>query len=67
MNSGSYTQICRQFGDLSVLPTSAFFDGLVPGDEVEVAIETGVSLYLAIDATAGQCQTLRMTTARTTP
>ena len=31
-------------------PTSAFFYGLVPGDEVEVALEAGVSLYLALDA-----------------
>jgi pyruvate carboxylase len=45
-----FDEAVRQFGDLSVLPTSAFFNGLAPGDEVEVALETGLSLYLALDA-----------------
>jgi pyruvate carboxylase len=45
-----FEEAVRQYGDLSVLPTSAFFNGLAPGDEVEVALETGVSLYLALDA-----------------
>jgi len=40
----------RQYGDLSVLPTSAFFYGLVPGEEVEVSLGAGVSLYMAVDA-----------------
>ena len=43
-------EAARQYGDLSVLPTKAFFYGLNPGEEVEVALETGVSLYLALDA-----------------
>ena len=45
-----YEEAVRQFGDLSVLPTSAFFYGLAPGEEVEVALGAGVSLYLALDA-----------------
>ena len=40
----------RQYGDLSVLPTAAFFYGLAPGQEVEVFLGAGLSLYLAIDA-----------------
>ena len=45
-----YEEAVRQYGDLSVLPTSAFFYGLAPGEEVEVALGAGVSLYLALDA-----------------
>jgi pyruvate carboxylase len=45
-----YEEAVRQYGDLSVLPTSAFLYGLAPGEEVEVALGAGVSLYLAIDA-----------------
>jgi pyruvate carboxylase len=45
-----YEEASRQYGDLSVLPTSGFFYGLVPGDDVEVALGAGVSLYLALDA-----------------
>jgi pyruvate carboxylase len=40
----------RQFGDLSVLPTSAFFYGLTPGEEIVVSLGAGLSLYLALDA-----------------
>ncbi len=45
-----FEDACRLYGDLSVLPTSAFFYGLAPGSEVEVPLEAGVSLYLAVDA-----------------
>jgi pyruvate carboxylase len=45
-----FEEATRQYGDLSVLPTSVFFYGLVPGDEVEVPLGAGVSLYLALDA-----------------
>ncbi len=45
-----YEEAVRQYGDLSVLPTSAFFYGLAPGEEVEVPLDAGVSLYLALDA-----------------
>ena len=45
-----FEEATRQYGDLSVLPTSAFFFGVPPGQEVEVALGAGVSLYLAVDA-----------------
>lgn len=38
------------FGDLSLLPTRAFFYGLNPGEEVEVSLGTGVSIFLSVDA-----------------
>lgn len=45
-----FDDAARQYGDLSVLPTAAFFYGLAPGEEVEVSLGAGVSLYLAVDA-----------------
>jgi pyruvate carboxylase len=45
-----FEESSRQYGDLSVLPTKAFFYGLALGEEVDVALEAGVSLYLAVDA-----------------
>jgi pyruvate carboxylase len=48
--SKDFDEAVRQYGDLSVLPTSVFFYGLVPGAEVEVPLEAGFSLYLAVDA-----------------
>ena len=45
-----FEEATRQFGELSVLPTSTFFYGLSPGDEVEVTLDAGLSLYLAVDA-----------------
>jgi len=38
------------FGDLSTVPTRAFFYGLDPGEEVEVQLTPGVSLFLGVDA-----------------
>ena len=40
----------RTFGDLSSVPTRPFFYGLVHGEETEVSIGPGVSLFLTIDA-----------------
>jgi pyruvate carboxylase len=48
--SKDFDEAVRQYGDLSVLPTSVFFYGLAPGAEVEVPLEAGFSLYLAVDA-----------------
>ncbi|HTW05961.1 MAG TPA: pyruvate carboxylase [Acidimicrobiales bacterium] len=48
--SREFEDAARQYGDVSVLPTSAFFYGLAPGEEVEVTLEAGFSLYLAVDA-----------------
>jgi pyruvate carboxylase len=38
------------FGDLSRVPTRAFFYGLDAGEEVEVQLTPGVSLFLGVDA-----------------
>ena len=38
------------FGDLSVVPTRAFFYGVDPGEEVDVVLAPGVSLFLSVDA-----------------
>lgn len=38
------------YGDLSVLPTRAFFYGLRPGEAAEVSLSPGVSLFLSVDA-----------------
>jgi pyruvate carboxylase len=38
------------FGDLSVVPTRAFFYGLDPGEEVDVVLAPGVSIFLSVDA-----------------
>jgi pyruvate carboxylase len=45
-----YEQSVSSFGDLSVIATRAFFYGLEPGEEVEVTLGPGVSLFLSIDA-----------------
>jgi pyruvate carboxylase len=45
-----FEEAARTYGDLSVLPTPAFFYGLEPGEEVEVSLGAGLSLYLAVDA-----------------
>jgi pyruvate carboxylase len=38
----------REFGDVSVLPTTAFFYGLKPGDEISVEIEEGKVLIIRL-------------------
>ncbi|MGA7836149.1 MAG: pyruvate carboxylase [Acidimicrobiales bacterium] len=38
------------YGDLSVVPTRAFFYGLEPGEEVDVSLALGVSIFLSVDA-----------------
>jgi pyruvate carboxylase len=45
-----YERSVSSFGDLSVISTRAFFYGLEPGEEVEVTLGPGVSLFLSIDA-----------------
>jgi pyruvate carboxylase len=45
-----YEKSVSSFGDLSVIATRAFFYGLEPGEEVEVTLGPGVSLFLSIDA-----------------
>lgn len=46
----AYAQAAATYGNLSALPTRAFFYGLAPGEETRVDLEAGVSLWLAIDA-----------------
>ncbi|MBE2179603.1 MAG: pyruvate carboxylase [Chthoniobacterales bacterium] len=38
----------REYGDVSVLPTPAFFYGLRPGEEVAVEIEQGKTLFIKL-------------------
>jgi pyruvate carboxylase len=38
----------REFGDVSVLPTAAFFYGLKPGEEISVEIEEGKVLIIRL-------------------
>jgi pyruvate carboxylase len=38
----------KEFGDVSVLPTSAFFYGLQPGEEISVEIEEGKTLIIRL-------------------
>jgi pyruvate carboxylase len=43
-----YSRFARDYGDLSVLPTSAFFYGLKPGEEISVTIEEGKTLFIRL-------------------
>ena len=38
----------REYSDVSVLPTQAFFYGLKPGDEISVNIEEGKTLFIKL-------------------
>ncbi|AHY47470.1 pyruvate carboxylase [Rubrobacter radiotolerans] len=42
-----------EYGDVSVLPTRAFFYGLESGREISVDLEPGVRLYVELEATTG--------------
>ena len=39
----------RDYGDVAVLPTRAFFYGLKPGEEISVDIEPGKTLFIKLD------------------
>ncbi|MEI6071327.1 MAG: pyruvate carboxylase [Verrucomicrobiae bacterium] len=43
-----FTKFARDFGDVSVLPTPAFFYGLKPGEEITVDIEQGKTLFIKL-------------------
>ncbi len=45
-----YAEASATYGNLSAIPTRAFFYGLAPGEEARVDLEAGVSVFLAIDA-----------------
>jgi pyruvate carboxylase len=40
----------ERYGDVSVVPTKAFFYGLIPGEELAVDLEPGVRLYIRLEA-----------------
>src|SRR4051812_39832624 len=43
-----FAKFTRDFGDVSVLPTPAFFYGLKPGEEISVSIEEGKTLFIKL-------------------
>ena len=43
-----YTRKARDYGDLSRLPTPAFFYGMKPGQEISVNIEEGKTLFIRL-------------------
>jgi pyruvate carboxylase len=36
------------YGDVSVLPTTAYFHGLAPGEEIAIKIEEGKTLFIKL-------------------
>jgi pyruvate carboxylase len=44
----AYAKVERDLGDLSALPTPAFFYGMKPGQEVSVEIESGKTLFIRL-------------------
>jgi pyruvate carboxylase len=43
-----FTKFVRDYSDVGVLPTSAFFYGLRPGEEVSIDIEEGKTLFIRL-------------------
>jgi pyruvate carboxylase len=43
-----YAKFVRDYSDVSVLPTPAFFYGLKPGEEISVDIEEGKTLFIKL-------------------
>ncbi len=43
-----FTKFVRDYSDVGVLPTTAFFYGLKPGEEVSIEIEEGKTLFLRL-------------------
>jgi len=43
-----FAKFQREFGDVSALPTPAFFYGLKPGEEISVSIEEGKVLFIKL-------------------
>src|SRR5690606_3290719 len=43
-----FVKFLRDFTDVSPLPTSAFFYGLTPGEEISIDIEEGKTLFLKL-------------------
>jgi pyruvate carboxylase len=43
-----FAKFARDYSDVSVLPTAAFFYGLKPGEEISVEIEEGKTLFIKL-------------------
>jgi pyruvate carboxylase len=43
-----FAKFIREYSDVSVLPTSAYFYGLKPGEEISVDIEEGKTLFIKL-------------------
>jgi pyruvate carboxylase len=43
-----FARFDREYSDVSVLPTPAFFYGLTPGEEIAVSIEAGKTLFIKL-------------------
>lgn len=43
-----FSRFVRDYGDVSVLPTPAFFYGLIPKDEISVTLELGKTLFVSL-------------------
>jgi pyruvate carboxylase len=43
-----YNKFRREYGDVSVLPSSTYFYGLQPGEEIAADIEEGKTLYIKL-------------------
>jgi pyruvate carboxylase len=43
-----FAKFTRDYSDVSVLPTPAFFYGLMPGEEISVSIEEGKVLFIKL-------------------
>jgi pyruvate carboxylase len=43
-----FARFTREYGELSVLPTPAFFNGLKQGEEISVTIEEGKTLFIRL-------------------
>jgi pyruvate carboxylase len=44
----AYAKIAGSYGDLSVLPTPAFFYGMKPGEEITLDLEAGKTLFIRL-------------------
>jgi pyruvate carboxylase len=48
--AGEHEDARRRFGDVSVVPTRAFFYGLAFGEELQIELEPGVRLFIELEA-----------------
>ena len=43
-----FSDFKKKYGDVSVLPTLAYFHGLEPGEEISITIEEGKTLFIKL-------------------